>query len=77
MSDFKGRHFEGEIVLWGGALVLPLRRELSRSGADYGRARHLGRPFDDLPLGSAVCARNRETAALAVARTMVDQLAGQ
>ena len=21
MSDFKGRHFGGEIVLWGGALV--------------------------------------------------------
>ena len=31
MNDFKGRHFGGEIVLWGGALVLPVPNQLPRS----------------------------------------------
>ena len=31
MSDFKGRHFGGEIVLLGRALVLPIPDQLPRS----------------------------------------------
>ena len=28
MSDFKGRHFEGKIVLWGGVVAGPYRLTL-------------------------------------------------
>ncbi|BDV36496.1 hypothetical protein SS37A_40260 (plasmid) [Methylocystis iwaonis] len=54
MSDFKGRHFEGEIVLWA-------VRWYCRYGVSYrdleqmmGRARGLGRPLDHLPPGSEI-----------------------
>jgi transposase-like protein len=74
VSDSKGRHFEGEIVLWA-------VRWHCRYGVSYRDleqmlgARRLGQSFDDLPLGSAVCARDREAAALAVARAAFDELA--
>ena len=31
MSDFKGRHFEGEIVLWAERWSLPIPDQLPRS----------------------------------------------
>ena len=58
MSDFKGRHFEGEIVLWA-------VRWYCRYGVSYRdleqmlrRARRIGRPFDDLPLGPEIRSRD-------------------
>ena len=75
MSDFKARHFEGEIVLWA-------VRWYCRYGVSYrdleqmmGRERRCGRSFDGLPLGSKVRARDREAAPLAVAPAVLDQLA--
>ena len=44
----------------GGALVLPLRHKLSRSRADDGRARRVGRSLDHLQVGPEVCARDRK-----------------
>jgi len=61
----------------GGALVLPLRYKLSRSRADDGRTRRVGRSLDHLPMGPEVRARNREAAALALAPSALRELAGR
>ena len=50
MSDFKGRHFEGEIVLWAVRWYCRYGVSYPRSRTDDGRARRLGRPLDHLPL---------------------------
>ena len=42
MNDFKGRHFEGEIVLWAVTLVLPLSNQLPRPRIDDDRTRRGG-----------------------------------
>jgi transposase-like protein len=54
MSEFKWRHFQGEIILWA-------VRWYCRYGIRYrdleqriGRARRAGRSFHDLSLGSKV-----------------------
>ena len=46
---------------------MPLRHQLSRSRADDGRTRRVGRSLDHLPVGAAVRTRDREAAALALA----------
>src|SRR3954466_12485280 len=56
----QGTPLRGRDRTLGGALVLPLRGELSRPRADDGRTRHLGRPLDDLPMGPEVRPGDRE-----------------
>ena len=71
MSDFKGRHFRGEIVLW--AVRWYCRYAVSYRDLEVARRR--GRPHHDLSLGAAVRSGNGETAALAVATAAVGELA--
>ena len=75
MSDFKGRHFRGEIVLWAVRLVLPVSDRLPRPRSDDDRARRRGRPLHDLSLGAAFRAGDGETSAPAVAPAAVAELA--
>src|SRR3954462_13848327 len=56
----QGTPLRGRDHTLGGALVLPLRGELSRPRADDGRTRHLGRPLDDFPMGPEVRSGDRE-----------------
>jgi transposase-like protein len=74
MSEFKWRHFEGEIILWA-------VRWYCRYGISYRDLEQMmgerGVPVDHhLPLGSAVRAGDRKATALAVASPSVDELAG-
>ena len=75
MSDFKGRHFRGEIVLWAVRWYLPVSDQLPRPRSDDDRARRRGRPLHDLSLGAAFRAGDGETSALAVAPAAVAELA--
>ena len=67
MSDFKGRHFRGEIVLWAVRWYCRYGISYRGSRADDGRTRRVGRSLDHLPVGAAVRTRDREAAALALA----------
>ena len=75
MSEFKGRHFRGEIVLWAVRWYCRYSGQLPRPRSDDDRARRRGRPLHDRSLGAAIRSRNGETAALAVASAAVDELA--
>lgn len=75
VSDFKWRHFQGEIILWA-------IRWYCRYGVSYrdleqndGRARCAGRSFHRLSVGPEMRARDREAAALALAPAAVNKLA--
>ena len=75
MSDFKGRHFEGEIVLWAvrwycryGVSYRDLEQMMGERGVSVDHSTILS-------LGSEVCARDRKTPALAMASAEVDELA--
>ena len=76
MSDVKGRHFEGEIVIWADRWYCRYGVSYRDLRTDDGRPPRLGRPFDDLSLGSAISTRNGETTALAVADASLDARAG-
>jgi len=75
MSEFKGRHFEGEIVLWAvrwycryGVSYRDLEQMMGERGVSVDH-------INDFPLGSEIRARDRETAALAMADAALDELA--
>ena len=74
MSNFKGRHFEGEIVLWA-------VRWYCRYGMSYRDLEQMmgerGVSVDHSTIYRWVqrCARNREAAPLAVAQAVLHQLA--
>ena len=63
MSVFKRRRFPAEIILIC-VLVLQIRDQLPRPGRDDAGTRRRGRPYDDLPLGAALCAGDREAGPL-------------
>ena len=75
MSDFKGRHFGGEIVLW--AVRWYCRYPISYRDLETMMTERGGRsrPLDDLSLGSAFRPGNGEAPALAVALATVAELA--
>ena len=77
MSEFKWRHFEGEIILWA-------VRWYCRYGISYrdleqmmGERGVLVDHSTIYPMGSEICAGDGEAAALAVASTAVDELASR
>ena len=75
MSDFKGRHFRGEIVLWAVRWYCRYPISYRDLEAMMTRARRRGRPLHDLSLGAAFRAGDGETSALAVAPAAVAELA--
>jgi hypothetical protein len=52
MIEFKGSHFEQEVILWGGALVRRLSNELSAARGNDGGAGRGGRPLHPQSLGN-------------------------
>ena len=75
MSDFKGRHFEGETVLWAvrwycryGVSYRDLEQMMGERGVSVD---HSAQSI----AGFRVCAGDREAPALAMARAEIDQLA--
>jgi transposase-like protein len=68
MSDFKGRHFEGEIVLWA-------VRWYCRYGVSYCDLEQMMGERGVLVDHSTIRARYGEKAALAVADAALDKLA--
>ena len=60
MSDFKGRHFRGEIVLWAVRWYCRYAVSYRDLEAMMTEARRRGRPLHDLSLGAAVRSGNGE-----------------
>jgi hypothetical protein len=67
MTDFKWRHFQGDVILWAVRWYCryPISyRDLEEMLAERG---HFGRPYDDLSLGPALRPGDGEAAALVLA----------
>ena len=63
MTDFKWRHFQGDVILW--AVRWYCRYPISYR--DLEEMRHFGRPYDDLSLGPVLRPGDGEAAALVLA----------
>ena len=55
MIEFKGSHFEREVILWGIAVVRGLSDQLSSARGNDAGARRGGRSLNTQSLGSEVC----------------------